>query len=107
MRGTTLRRDVISALVVENAKVARDDLVLKYSTGWDVDSFAVIRYDDHRPLHSTVDSGENTDYLVFTNVTPFDYAKIVLLCWIINLGLVYLEGDILAERDVTRHRQMI
>ena len=45
--------------MVEDAQVARDDLVLEPGAVGDVDSVSVVRHDDHRALRSQV-SRQNT-----------------------------------------------
>lgn len=38
-------------LMVENAHIARHDLILENSTSWYIDSIAMVRNDDNRTLY--------------------------------------------------------
>eukprot|EP00041_Stephanoeca_diplocostata_P008568 m.126736 g.126736 ORF g.126736 m.126736 type:complete len:121 (+) comp17387_c0_seq1:1494-1856(+) len=41
-------------LVIQNAKIARDDFVLQEGVGWDVNPFALVRNDDDRAFQCHV-----------------------------------------------------
>ena len=70
-------------LVIENAQVAGDNLILKDRTRWNIDSVSMIRNDNDSSL-----------------------ITILLIRLKFNL-LNYLETDILAKRNITRNSQMI
>ena len=73
------------ALMIEDAQVARDDLVFQQSSGRDVDAVAVVGDDDDRTLRA------DNHYLLIKSKSDTEY----------------LQSNILAEPHVARNRQMI
>lgn len=69
--------------MIENAQVARDNLILQDRTRWNIDSVSVIRNDDDRALFPVIESCS------------------------VSCLISYLETDILAKGDIARNSQMV
>ena len=80
-------------LVVENAQVSGNDLVLQNGSWWDVNTVTVVGNNDNRSLKSWLTDGSDGLKNVFFRLVMVNYA--------------YLETDVFPERDITRYRQVV